>query len=324
MSKPFVSLLLAVVGLAVVALAADPAPGAGLTNADVLVPARPALTPTVDVPAITTTLEQQVRDEVQEFVRAFNAHDAKAIAAEWSPYGTYTDQAGTVYKGRDAIEKLYAAFFVEHPEAQVAVEVEDVQLVKAFTAIEHGTTQVTLQPGAAPTSERYVATHVRQGAAWVMVSVEDLPDITVEQITELKDLAWLVGTWRASAGEFSTEMSITRIGDGPFFQRAWTARVDTNVLVQGLQVIGWDAALRQVASWTFDSRGNTDKGLWSPEANGWSIACNGTLAIGTPFRATYLMTRCDDDTLTVNSMNRFAGDVALPDMPELSLKRVAR
>lgn len=311
-------------------LAADPAPGSGLapppiaqlgapaTNAGPL-PARGAL----DVAGITAVVKQQVQREVQEFVRAYNAHDAKAIAAEWSPHGTYTDQDGTVYKGRDAIEKFYQDAFAVNPEATVTVAVEEVRLINAFTAVERGTTTVSAKPGAEPTAEQYIATHVRQGKEWVMVSVEDLADSTRDNYAVVNDLAWLVGTWQAGTNGLRTEMTITRVGDGPFFQRAWITRADTNVLVQGVQVIGWDPDLRQVTSWTFDSRGNTDKGLWSPEENGWSIACKGMLVNGTPFSATYLMTCNGADTLSINSMNRLAGDVALPDVPELTLQRIA-
>ena len=334
MSKHLVSTILAVVCLVTVALAADPTPaegqaaqliaqvGAQLTNTGAL-PVRRSLPPTLDVAAITAAVEQQVQREVQEFVRAYNAHDAKAIAAEWSPHGTYTDQDGTVYKGREAIEKLYQDAFAENPEAQVAVEVQDVRLINAFTAIERGTTTMTAKPGAEPVSDRYIATHVRKGSEWVMVSVEDLPDAVREEYAVLKDLEWLVGTWRASTGGLSIVMTVTRIGDGPFFQRAWTTQAGTNVLVQGVQVIGWDPELRQVASWTFDSRGNTDKGLWSPEENGWSLNCKGMLVDGTPFKATYLMAKSSDNALTIDSMNRCAGDVALPDVAQLVLTRVA-
>ena len=324
-----VSTVFAAFFLMTVTLAADTAPaaqpGAPTTNA-APVPARGAMSRTVDVASITASVKKQVQREVQEFVQAYNAHDAKTIAAEWSPHGTYTDQDGTVYKGREAIEKLYLAAFAENPESKVAVEVEEVKLVNAFTAVERGTTTVTAKPGAEPTTEHYVATHVRQGKdkEWVMVSVEDLADSTMDKFAVVKDLEWLVGTWQASTGSLSTEMTITHIGDGPFFQRTWITRSGTNVLVQGVQVIGWDPDLRQVASWTFDSRGNTDKGLWSPEENGWSLECKGKLVIGTPFSATYLMKRSDDDTLAISSINRFAGDVALPDMTELTFKRAAR
>ncbi len=335
MSPYCTSAALAAFCLVTVVLAAHPAPGSSMapppmaprgaaaTNAGPLA-ARGAMPQTLDVAGITAAVKQQVQREVQEFVRAYNAHDAKAIAAEWSPHGTYTDQDGTVYKGREAIEQLYQDAFAANPAATVAVAVDEVKLINAFTAIERGTTTVSAKPGAEPTTEQYIATHVRHGTDWVMVSVEDLADSTLDQYAVVQDLAWLVGTWQASTGGLRTAMAITRVGDGPFFQRTWTAWADTNVLVQGVQVIGWDPELRQVASWTFDSRGNTDKGLWSPEENGWAIECSGMLVNGTPFSATYRMTRTDDDTISIKSMNRRAGDVALPDMPALSLTRTAR
>jgi uncharacterized protein (TIGR02246 family) len=294
-----------------------------VTNASATAAAA-APAPAFDTETIRAAVMQRVQEEVQKFVRAYNAHDAAAVAAQWSPYGTYTHVDGTVYKGRDAIQQLYQGIFDEYPEATVAIEVEDVQLVNAFTAIERGTTAATLKPGDEPISERYIATHVRKSNEWLMVSVADLPDETTERFAILQDLAWLVGTWQTRSGALNTEMTIARVGDGPFFQRTWMTRVGTNVVVQGVQLIGWDPSLRQVASWTFDSRGNTDKGLWTPEEKGWSIQAEGNLVDGTPFSAMYLMTQSGDNGVTIKSMNRFAGDVALPDVADVTLTRVTQ
>src|SRR5437588_621678 len=49
----------------------------------------------------------------KEFVEAFNRGDARAIAGFWAPDAEYVDQAGGHFKGRAAIEKLYAKTFAE-------------------------------------------------------------------------------------------------------------------------------------------------------------------------------------------------------------------
>ncbi len=278
----------------------------------------------LDVAAIRAGAEANVRKNVQQFVRAFNAHDPEAVAAEWSLHGTYTGQDGMVYRGREAIARLYKDFFAEYPEAQIEVNIEEIRLVNAFTVLERGATTLTYAPDSVQSSSRYIATHVRRGDTWTMVSVEELPDATAEKFAVLDDLAWLVGTWRATNGTLITEMIIARVGDGPFFHRTWTVCEGTNVLLHGVQVIGWDPALEQVASWTFDSRGNTDKGLWSAERNGWAIEAEGMLVDGTPFSAMYLMTQSGPNALTVRSMNRFAGGVALPEIADVTITRVTQ
>jgi hypothetical protein len=42
--------------------------------------------------------EKTIRAAANEFVKAFNAGDAKAIAAQWSDDAKYTDEMGTSFK----------------------------------------------------------------------------------------------------------------------------------------------------------------------------------------------------------------------------------
>src|SRR6516162_4183262 len=53
--------------------------------------------------------EKAIRETAEEFVKAFNKGDAKAIGAMWAPDAEYTDENGVSFSGRDAIEKEYAA-----------------------------------------------------------------------------------------------------------------------------------------------------------------------------------------------------------------------
>jgi uncharacterized protein (TIGR02246 family) len=283
--------------------------------------ARTGQTGVLNVAALRIRLARQVRKEIKQFEQAFNAHDAKAVAAQWSPQGVYLDDRGTEYKGRENIEKLYAALFAEHSNVQAVTTVEDVRIVNAFTAIEQGCTAVTLTPGSEPSMGRYIATHVRKDKKWLMVSVEDLPDVQQVAASAVQDLAWLIGTWHAATPLLSMETSYQYVCDGAFLQRTWVTRGGTNIISQGMQLIGWDAPTAQLASWTYDALGSIDKGLWVPDQQGWEIRATGALRNGTPFSATYLMQRTGDNTMTVNSINRFVADVALPEFPELTFTR---
>src|SRR5579864_118813 len=58
------------------------------------------------------TDEALIRKQAAEFVQAFNKGDAKTLAALWTQEGEYIDDDGTTYRGRAAIENVYADFFV--------------------------------------------------------------------------------------------------------------------------------------------------------------------------------------------------------------------
>ncbi len=51
------------------------------------------------------------------FVKAYEAGDAKAIVACFTPDAEYVDEAGTVFEGRESIEACLTAFFEENPDA---------------------------------------------------------------------------------------------------------------------------------------------------------------------------------------------------------------
>ena len=49
------------------------------------------------------------------------------MAALWTEQGTLADERGQILKGRQAIEKEYAAFFKAHPGAKMTVTVQSVE-----------------------------------------------------------------------------------------------------------------------------------------------------------------------------------------------------
>ena len=66
---------------------------------------------------------------IKSFAAAFNAGDAKKLAAHFAEDGEYVDDAGTLFKGRANIEEEFAAFFKVLPGAHLAVDVEQLRFV---------------------------------------------------------------------------------------------------------------------------------------------------------------------------------------------------
>src|SRR5947209_15576383 len=64
-----------------------------------------------DEPKAEGKLKPGEGPRAQEFIKAFNKGDAKAVASFWTEDGDYVDQLGHQYKGREALEKLYAKVF---------------------------------------------------------------------------------------------------------------------------------------------------------------------------------------------------------------------
>src|SRR5262249_54712397 len=55
--------------------------------------------------------EAAIRKNVAAFVRAYNAGDAKAVAALFTPDGLIIDKEGDTAEGREAIERAFAGLF---------------------------------------------------------------------------------------------------------------------------------------------------------------------------------------------------------------------
>src|SRR5687768_3768332 len=72
--------------------------------------------------------EATIRKNAESYVAAYNNHDAKALAAMWSPDAVYLDPStGAEAVGQEDIEKAFAETVAESKEAKLKVKVESVR-----------------------------------------------------------------------------------------------------------------------------------------------------------------------------------------------------
>src|SRR5262249_28046263 len=94
--------------------------------------------PAKDVKTPESADEAAVRKTAQEFARAFNKGDAKAMAALFTKDAEYDGPDDEPIRGRDALEKAYAEFFKKNPKATIDVKIESIRLIGRHTAVEEG------------------------------------------------------------------------------------------------------------------------------------------------------------------------------------------
>ena len=159
--------------------------------------------------------EKAIRATADEFVKAFNAGDAKTIGAEWSTDADYTDESGEDFHGRAAIEALYAQMFKEHPGGTVTVKIDSVRFFGPDVAVEKGIASVK-SPKGESSAARYTVVHARRDGKWIMVDCKDSPYVSAADGDVLKDLEWLIGEWKIDSPdkERRTPDQI-RMGRGP-------------------------------------------------------------------------------------------------------------
>ena len=268
--------------------------------------------------------EAAVRASAATFVQAFNRADAKAVAELWTPTGTLASDGAEPLRGCPAIQKEYAAFFQQHPGARMEIAITSIEFPAEALAIEDGTAQVETQHGGAPMLSRYTAVHVRDGKQWRIASVRETSIELASSFSQVQELGWLIGDWQSQREDTELRTTFRWIANKSFLQRDYTLRRQGLTASTGTQIIGWNPQAGRFQSWSFDSSGGHGTGLWSPTADGWSIDTTGVLRDGTPTTSQDLLIRVpgENNVLGWRSVNRTAGQTALPDTPETVLDRI--
>jgi uncharacterized protein (TIGR02246 family) len=274
-------------------------------------------------PSGTSDKTAPIRASADDFTKAFNAGDAKAVAALWTPDGTETDEQGQTFRGRQAIEEQYAELFKAHPDARIQVEVHSVDMPASNVAVEDGVATL-LTKNAPPSTSRYTAVHILDAGKWLMSSVHEAPVDMKAGADGLKALDWLVGTWQAKSEDTIAESDIRWLANKTFIEREYTVKKNGATTNSGLQIIGWDPQEGQIRSWSFDFTGGYGTGLWSQTADGWQIDHIGVLPDSTPTTARDFVIHVagQDNVLGWRSTNRMAGESVLPDTAEVVFDRV--
>jgi uncharacterized protein (TIGR02246 family) len=260
--------------------------------------------------------EASVRATADAFTKAFNAGDAKAIAALWTGQGEYESDDGTVLRGRPAIKVAFAAHFKGQPGAKSTVKIESIRFPSRDTAIEEGIT-CTLANATLPCSARYRVLHVREDGAWKIALCREW----ATEESRMIDLDWLVGRWNAH--ERDHDLAISFAHDGQFLVGEFHVTREGKSVSAGKMRIGVDPATRQFVSWHFDADGGFGHGTWLRERNHWAIDAHGVRGDGVAQASVRILSRFGDDELGWRVIDPVAGGKKLPDLPPVRLKRVA-
>jgi uncharacterized protein (TIGR02246 family) len=269
----------------------------------------------------------EIRDMLRSYLRAFNRHDATALAAHWSTAGTSIDlDTGHVTSGRDAVRQVFAALFDQDGHAVIDIDVDSIRPIRDDVAVVDGVTQMSFGAGA-PAASRFSAVVVREDGVWRMESLREAAHAAAAvESRPLDDLAWLLGTWE-DVGEGVTA------GTNCFWSAGRGFLVRTHAVVgddasehppmegdrriPGLlppgdprgrelsEIIGWDPDSRTIRSWLFTSDGRFAEATWSRDGRDWHVHVRGRgrdegldcICTLTAVGEDGLSMRCDSDVL---------------------------
>lgn len=254
----------------------------------------------------------------RDFADAFNASDAKAVAALWTENGESRDVDGDTVVGRAAIEKTFANFFKAHPNAKVEVLVKSIRFPAKDLAVEEGLLRHSKGAKDLPYTTSYVAIHSREGGSWrIALSSEG----GFGQ-NRLEDLEWLVGDWTGKVKDDAVKFSFVRDVKKPVITASAARTASGKEPVVASIRIALDPETGQIRSWGFEDNGAHSQAIWARDAKSWILDVRGVLADGTPTAERIVLQRLGSDVITWRTVDRVAGETRLPDSPPARLTRV--
>jgi uncharacterized protein (TIGR02246 family) len=258
--------------------------------------------------------EAAIRANIAQFVKAYNAGDAKAVAALFTPDGQIEDKEGDVTEGREAIAQTFADLFADMPKRKLEVFVESIRFIGTNLAVEVGATKETLAPNEPPENDRYTVLHVKRDGKWQMALARDEEGPLPTGHERLRPLSWLVGEWVDDGGSTVVLSSCRWSDDGNFLLQEFKLQVSGRDAMNVSQRIGWDPVGKRIHSWVFDSEGGYGESEWTRDGSAWIIKATGVRPDGTTASATNLLMPTGTDGYVWRSTDRIVGDERQPSM----------
>ena len=267
--------------------------------------------------------QDAIHQRLVSYVEAFNQQDAAAVATFWSPDCISTaENSGERIEGREALQQHFAEFFQESPGARLVGEITDLQIVRPDVAVIEGRTTLVLAD-AEPVETVFAATLVKEGNQWLITNSRERDVLPVTSPQEaLKDLEWLIGTWEDQLEDGQVVTTIRWAPNRAFLIRSFAAYFDDREQ-QGTQVIGWDPRNRQIRTWIFHSDGAFGQGTISRHDDAWMLKMSQTLSDGRTAAGTQILTRVDDNTITVQVIGETVAGELLPTADPVTVVRTA-
>jgi uncharacterized protein (TIGR02246 family) len=265
-----------------------------------------------DLAADRSPDEAAIRANIAQFVKAYNAGDAKLVASLFTPDGQTVDKDGDEARGREEIEKTFADLFKAAPKKQLEVFVESIRFLGHDLAEETGTTKETFAPGEPPERDRYTVLHVKRDGKWQMALAREEEGAPPTSHEQLQPLAWLVGEWLDDGGSAVVASSCRWSLDGNFLLQDFKLKINGREAMDVTQRIGWDPVNKRVHSWVFDSEGGYGESEWARDGNLWVIRATGIRPDGTTASATNFLMPTGGDEYVWRSTDRIVAGERQP------------
>ncbi len=288
--------------------------GLGLSQMSVPQPVQSQEAKGAKKPAEVTELDG-LKSSPAAFEKAFNAGDAKAIAAQFTDNAEIVDDDSNVVQGRANIEIRFAELFKQNPKARIAVDLTSLRQLSPDVAVEDGYSTTTLNPDEPGSRSPYTLVHVKRDGKWLVASVRDFPEEATNATAheQLQALEWLVGHWVDESSDGRVETTCQWSEDGNYLLQDYVVKARRGAVMKGTQRIAWDPLRHTIRSWAFDQSGAFTEATWTPLNDAWILKAEGVTPDGQGVSVTRRMTLVSIDSFQIDSTALVIGNELLPD-----------
>jgi len=258
----------------------------------------------------------------ETYTTCYSHKDATKLAALWTEGGFFIDLTmSKSIQGRKAIEEYFKGRFQQGQESGREISKLEIKFPDASHATRYEQGTITYQDKSVEPCRQKVE-YVKKDGKW---QIEKLTQIcqqeTPSHFEELKQLGWFVGNWNDIDENVDFASSWKWGRNQNFLMRHFTLKVLDQQVMDGWEIIGWDAASKQIRSWLFDSDGGFGSGVWTQESSSWYVNIAFSLPDGRHGSATHVYTIVDDNSYTFSAHGRDIEGQIFPDIGPYTVVR---
>lgn len=222
----------------------------------------------------------EVSGRVASYLEAFNRRDLDACAEHFSETAQYIVPGSSKrIQGRAAIREALETLLKTDEEFELSVTEQRFRKVTQDAVVEEGTATLVSESHGLERAQ-YLVVHVQQGQKWYRDSVHEVAVATSAAESKLRELEWLLGDWTYENAGGSTEIHADWINNHRFISRSFNVRGGKGKELSGSQIIGWDPSDGVIRSWSFDSQGAFEQGVWHRVGDRWRVKVRAVLPDG--------------------------------------------
>ncbi|MGL4422749.1 MAG: YybH family protein [Gemmataceae bacterium] len=256
------------------------------------------------------------------YTTAYQAGDARAVAAHWTATGEYTDAEGQTFIGPAAIEQEFVPLFRNPTKTTIRIQLDDIRLLGQQTARVEGTVEARRPDAPEPILNPFRGLFVQENGVWKIASLTDWSDDGVEEPeVPLTTLGWLVGDWVAFGDGGALKVRYSWDTNQRFLRGEYTLRREGRIVNEGMHILGRDPRGGGIRAWLFDGSGLVGEATWTRDGNRWLADSSGQSPNGAERSARAVIVPLGPDAFTWQTINQVIDGEAMPDEVPLKILR---